>query len=64
MQTGEYWLNEGTAFVYCSYPARLLHQYYVEHFFVSKNSPVHAMKACRGRRGIALLILNVGARWR
>jgi hypothetical protein len=26
--------------------------------------PVHAMEACRGSRGIAPLILNLGTRWR
>jgi hypothetical protein len=26
--------------------------------------PVHAMKACRRRRGIAPLILNLSTRWR
>jgi hypothetical protein len=29
-----------------------------------KVAPLHAMKACRGNRSIAPLILNLGARWR
>jgi hypothetical protein len=29
-----------------------------------KAVPYHAMKTCRGRRGIAPLTLNLGARWR
>jgi len=29
-----------------------------------KGCPVHAMKAHKGRRGTAPLILNLGTRWR
>jgi hypothetical protein len=30
----------------------------------SNVDPVNAIKACRGSRGIALLVLNLGTRWR